>query len=122
MLSNIEIGNLAGNGVFQGSVQVSSVIQANTIISETLDGSSRARKRNQLAQQIIDDARSKFESFAWALALNPTVQAELTFDSNGIPVVSDATLLTATAEVWDNIAGVITGDEVIPAPFTPPTP
>jgi hypothetical protein len=75
-----------------------------------------------LAQQVIGDARSKVEAISWALALNSTVQAEITFDADGNPVISDATMLTAAGEVWDNIAGVVTGDDVIPTPFVPPTP
>ena len=122
MLTNTQIAIITGNGGFQTSAQVASVIQANSIISDALDGSPRLRKRNALAQQVIGDARSKVESFSWALALNPTVQAEITFDADGSPVVSDATMLTATAEVWDNIAGVVTGDDIIPTPFVPPTP
>jgi hypothetical protein len=120
MLTNAEVANLASNNVFLTHAQVASVIKANEIVSIALDGSVRARKRNSLAQTIIENARIKAESFAWALALNSAIQAELTFDGNN-PVISDATLLVATGEVWDNIASVITGDEVIPEPFVPPT-
>ena len=122
MLTNTQVAAVAGNGSFQTSAQVASVIQANNIISDALDGSPRLRKRNALAQQVIGDARSKVESFSWALALNSTIQAEITFDADGNPVISDATMLTAAGEVWDNIAGVVTGDDVIPTPFVPPTP
>ena len=122
MLTNTQVAAVAGNGGFQTSAQVASVIQANSIISDALDGSPRLRKRNALAQQVIGDARSKVESFSWALALNSTIQAEITFDEDGNPVISDATMLTAAGEVWDNIAGVVTGDDVIPTPFVPPTP
>lgn len=122
MLTNTQVAAVAGSGGFQTSAQVASVIQANSIISDALDGSPRLRKRNALAQQVIGDARSKVESFSWALALNSTIQAEITFDEDGNPVISDATMLTAAGEVWDNIAGVVTGDDVIPTPFVPPTP
>ena len=122
MLTNTQVAAVAGSGGFQTSAQVASVIQANSIISDALDGSPRLRKRNSLAQQVIGDARSKVESFSWALALNSTIQAEITFDEDGNPVISDATMLTAAGEVWDNIAGVVTGDDVFPTPFVPPTP
>lgn len=122
MLTNTQVAAVAGNGGFQTSAQVAGVIQANSIVSDALDGSPRLRKRNALAQQVIGDARSKVEAFSWALALNSTVQAEITFDVDGNPVISDATMLTAAGEVWDNIAGVVTGDDVIPTPFVPPTP
>jgi len=122
MLTNTQIAIITGNGGFQTSAQVASVIQANSIISDALDGSPRLRKRNALAQQVIGDARSKVESFSWALALNSTIQSEITFDTDGNPVISDATMLAAAGEVWDNIAGVVTGDDIIPTPFVPPTP
>ena len=115
MLTSAQVAALAGDYTFRTAAQVASVIKANTIISDVLDGSLRSRKRNSLAQQIINDTKVKVDSFSWALALNPTVQAELTFDENGSPIISDATLLTAAGEVWDNIAGVSTGDEVVPA-------
>ena len=122
MLTNSQVSSVAGNGGFQTAAQVASIIQANIIISDALDGSPRLRKRNALAQQIINDIRSKVEAFSWAIALNSTVKAEATFDADGNPVISDATIFTAAGEVWDNIAGVVTGDEVIPTPFVPPTP
>ena len=121
MLTNAQVAALAGNGSFQTSAQVASVIKANEVVSVALDGSPKARKRNALAQTVIANAREKVESFAWSLALNATVQAEVTFDADGNPTVSDATLLTAAGEVWDNIAGVVTGDEIVPEPFVPPT-
>lgn len=121
MLNNKQVAALAGNGTFQTAAQVASVIKANEVISDALDGSPKARKRNTLAQTIIDNARTKVESFAWALALNAAVQSEIIFDENDEPVISDATLLTATGEVWNNIAGVVTGDEIVPEPFVPPT-
>ena len=122
MLNNIQIAELAGSERFLAAAQVASVIQANIIISEPLDGSARLYKRNSLAQEIINNARLKMESFAWSLSLNAEIQSEVTFDSNQNPIISDSTILAATAEVWDNIAGVVTGDDVIPAPFVPPTP
>jgi len=122
MLTSTQVAALAGDYTFRTAAQVASVIKANTIISDVLDGSLRSRKRNSLAQQIINDTKVKVDSFSWALALNPTVQAELTFDENGSPIISDATLLTAAGEVWDNIAGVVTGDEIVPESFVPPTP
>ena len=122
MLISTQVANLASNNVFLTQAQVASVIKANEVISVALDGSPRARKRNTLAQTVIANAREKFEAFAWALALNATVQAEITFDADNNPIISDATILTATGEVWDNIAGVVTGDEIVPEPFVPPAP
>jgi len=114
MLTSAEIASLAGNGYFQTAAQVASVIKANEVVAEALDGSAKARKRNQLAQDIINNARVRVEAFAWACAVDANVQNGLSFDADGVPVVADAVLLTAAGDAWDKISGVVSGDEVVP--------
>lgn len=116
MPTNAQIAAIAGNGFFQTDVQIASIVHAGVVLSEPIDGSVRSKKRNSLAQQIINDTRAKVEAFSWAVALNSAIQQQITFDSDGSPIISipDSVVSTAVSEAWDNIAGVTSGDEIVP--------